>query len=67
MPKQEPWVSVEDVAKYQGIAKVTVYRRVDSKNLPAHRIGRLWKFKLADINNWVRDGGTEEKSGEHGK
>lgn len=50
----EPWVSVEQVANHLGVAKDTVYRWIDSKGLPAHRIGRLWKFKLSDVDDWVR-------------
>lgn len=59
MPDQEPWVSVDVVAKHLGIARDTVYRWIDSKGLPAHRIGRLWKFKLSDIDDWVRAGGAD--------
>lgn len=43
----------------RGIAKDTVYRWIESKGLPAHRIGRLWKFKLSDVDEWVRAGGAE--------
>lgn len=52
----EPWVSVDRVAAHLGIAKDTVYHWIDSKNLPAQRIGRLWKFKLSDVDAWVRKG-----------
>jgi excisionase family DNA binding protein len=37
----EPWVSVEDVSKHLGVAKDSVYRWIDDKGLPAHKIGRL--------------------------
>lgn len=40
----EPWVTVEDVAQHLGVAKDTVYRWRERKSLPAHRVGRLWKF-----------------------
>ncbi len=60
MPDQEPWVSVDAVAKHLGIAKDTVYRWIDARGLPAHRVGRLWKFKLSDIDEWVRAGGAED-------
>ena len=62
MEKQEAWVSVDVVASHLGIARDTVYRWIDSKGLPAHRIGRLWKFKLSQIDSWVEDGGADEKS-----
>ncbi len=57
MRDQEPWVSVDAVAKHLGIARDTVYRWIDSKGLPAHRIGRLWKFKLTQTDEWVEMGG----------
>ena len=60
MLEQEPWASVEDVAKHLGIARDTVYRWIDSKALPAHKIGRLWKFKLSEVDEWVRSGGATD-------
>jgi excisionase family DNA binding protein len=59
MPEQEPWVSVDVVARHLGVARETIYRWIDPKGLPAHRIGRLWMFKLSDVDNWVRAGGAE--------
>jgi excisionase family DNA binding protein len=56
MPDQEPWVSVEVVANHVGIARDTVYRWIEARGLPAHRIGRLWKFKLSEVDQWVRAG-----------
>jgi excisionase family DNA binding protein len=56
----EPWASVEDVAKHLGVAKDSVYRWIEARKLPAHRIGRLWKFKLSEVDEWVRAGGAQE-------
>lgn len=64
MSEQEPWASVEDVAKHLGIARDTVYRWIESKALPAHRIGRLWKFKLSEVDEWVRSGKATDDDGE---
>jgi excisionase family DNA binding protein len=55
----EPWVSVEDVAKHLGVAKDSVYRWIETKRLPAKRIGRLWKFKISEVDAWVQAGGAE--------
>jgi len=55
----EPWASVEDVAKHLGVAKDSVYRWIDTRSLPAHKIGRLWKFKLSEVDEWVRAGGVD--------
>jgi excisionase family DNA binding protein len=62
----EPWASVEDVAKHLGVAKDSVYRWIDTRSLPAHKIGRLWKFKLTEVDEWVRAGGVDAPNDETG-
>ena len=54
----EPWTSVEDVARHLGVAKDSIFRWIERRNLPAHRIGRLWKFKVSEVDEWVRAGGA---------
>jgi excisionase family DNA binding protein len=58
----EPWTSVEQVAQRIGVAKDTVYRWREYKGLPAHHIGRLWKFKLTEVDQWVMAGGAAEET-----
>ena len=55
----EPWTSVDDVARHLGVAKDSIYRWIDRRGLPAHRIGRLWKFKISEVDHWVRAGGAD--------
>lgn len=55
----EPWTSVEDLARHLGVAKDSIYRWIDRRSLPAHRIGRLWKFKISEVDEWVRAGGAD--------
>lgn len=61
----EPWVTVDDVAKHLGVAKDSVYRWIESRALPAHRIGRLWKFKISEVDEWVRAGRSVEDQADH--
>jgi len=58
----EPWVGVDGVARHLGVSHDTVYRWIEHKGLPAHKVGRLWKFKLADVDAWVRSGGASEEA-----
>ena len=50
------WVSVEEIAEYLGVSKDTVYGWIAKKDMPAHKVGRLWKFKTDEIDDWVRTG-----------
>ena len=56
----EPWVSVEQLAKHLGVTRDSIYRWIDRKSLPAHRVGRLWKFKVSEVDAWVCAGGADE-------
>jgi excisionase family DNA binding protein len=55
----EPWVSVETVAGHLGVGRESVYRWIELRGLPAHRIGRLLKFKLSEVDQWVQAGGKK--------
>lgn len=63
----EPWVSVEQIAEHLGVTRDSIYRWIDRKNLPAHRVGRLWKFKATEVDEWVRTGGSDEFKGKGSK
>lgn len=59
MAKPEPWVSIDEIASRLGVAKDSVYRWIEGRHLPAHRLGRLWKFKISEVDAWLRSGGAE--------
>jgi excisionase family DNA binding protein len=63
----EPWVSVDEVASHLGVAKDSVYRWIEAKGLPAHRVGRLWKFRLSEIDEWVQAGGANDDQADTSK
>ena len=50
----ERWASVEEVCAHLGVAQDTIYRWIVKKRMPAHRLGRLWKFKISEVDRWVR-------------
>ncbi len=59
---EDRWLSVEEIADYLGIKRDTVYKWIDRKKMPAHKVGSLWKFKRTEVDNWVRSGGAAEPS-----
>ena len=52
----EPWLSADDIAAHLGVTKDTVYAWIAEKDMPAHKVGRLWKFQATEIDDWVRSG-----------
>ena len=55
---QERWLSIAEIAEHLGLKPDTVYKWIDRKGLPAHKMGRLWKFKASEVDEWVRAGGA---------
>jgi excisionase family DNA binding protein len=52
----ERWVSVDVLAEHLGVKRDSVYRWIERKGLPARKVGKLWKFKLSEVDEWVRAG-----------
>ena len=51
----DKWISIDEAAEYLGIKTVTLRIKKDS-SLPAHRVGKQWKFKCSEIDEWVKSG-----------
>jgi len=52
----ERWLSLDEIANYLGIKRDTVYKWIDRRKMPAHKVGSLWKFKRDEVDEWVRSG-----------
>ena len=53
----ENYISIEEAAKYLGISVITLRSWIKKYNdIPAHKIGKLWKFKISEIDEWVKSG-----------
>lgn len=66
MTEAERWLSVEEIAAHLGVSKETIYRWLEKdghRRIPANRIGRLWKFKASEVDEWIKKGSAEEQQG----
>lgn len=60
--KNDNYISIDEAAEYLGIKTVTLRNRIKKdKNLPAHKIGKLWKFKRSELDAWVQSGQSAEE------
>ena len=55
---EDRWLSVDEIRAHLGVSRDTVYKWIEQKGMPAHRAGRLWKFKEDDVDEWMRTGGA---------
>ena len=54
---EDNYISLEDAAVYLNIKPVSLRKWIKIKeDIPAHQIGRLWKFKKSELDEWVKSG-----------
>jgi excisionase family DNA binding protein len=63
----DKWITVDAVAKYLGVASITIYRWLEKGRIPAHRVGKQWRFKPSEIDEWVKSGSASDNTAEQGK
>ena len=62
----EAWVSLEAIAEHLDVSQDTVRRRIRNEGMPAHKVGRLWKFKISEVDAWIRAGKGEKGDTRYG-
>ena len=56
--EHQKWMGLKEIANHLGVSKEMIYRflaRPKAKRIPAHRIGKLWKFQTEVVDQWIRD------------
>ncbi len=52
----ECWIGIEEAATHLGVTKDTIRNWIKKTDIPAHKIGKLWKFKRSELDTWVISG-----------
>lgn len=58
----EKWVTLKEVQEHLGVGRETILQWIAKRNMPAYKVGRLWKFKLSEVDEWIRSGGAADNS-----
>ena len=54
---EEKWINIDEAANYLSVKPATVRDCIrKGKNIPAHKIGKQWKFKYSELDAWVNSG-----------
>ena len=61
---EDRWLSVDEIADHLGIKRDTVYKWIAERQLPGHKIGRLWKFNKKAVDEWVKTGAAGDGGGD---
>jgi excisionase family DNA binding protein len=57
----EKWRPMSIVVDYLSVRRETVLQWIEKKDMPAHKVGRQWKFKISEIDEWIRSGNAADK------
>lgn len=52
----ENWVTIDEVAEHLKVHKDTIRIWIKKKSFPAHKIGKQWRFRLSEIDEWIISG-----------
>lgn len=57
MMNDDKWIGIEEAANYLSVNKDTIRNWIKKNNgVPAHKIGKLWKFKKSELDQWIKSG-----------
>lgn len=57
----DKWINTDEAAEYLGVKATTIREWIKKdKGIPARKIGRQWKFKKDELDEWVKSGKSAE-------
>lgn len=56
---EDRWISMEEASEYLGVNKDSIRNWIKrGTGIPAHKIGKQWKFKKSELDEWVKTGNS---------
>jgi len=49
----EPVIDSDEAAKFLNINLKTLQKMAHNGELPAYRLGKLWRFRISDLDGWL--------------
>ena len=60
LPADEPLLSVQQVAETLSVSRLTIYRLIERRLLPAFRVARRLRFSRGDVTRYLADVRTRD-------
>ena len=52
-------MNVDEVARYLGVVPDTIYRKARRGEIPAVKMGKMWRFPKEALDKWLNDSALE--------
>ncbi len=56
----ERWLNTKEIAEHLGVTVETIRKWIKTEKIPCHRVGKLWKFKVSEVDSWIISGHAKE-------
>ena len=50
------WLTLEEATKYLKMGKSPLYDLARKRSVPAHKVGREWRFDAKELDAWQKSG-----------
>ena len=50
----DKWLTLEQIAEYLQMSTSSIYKMAQKGKIPAYKVGRQWRFKKEEIDEWIR-------------
>lgn len=57
---EDRYYSTLGIMKNLEIGRDTALRWIAKKEMPAHKVGKKWKLKVSEIDEWINSGNAEK-------
>lgn len=57
----DKWMTMEEMKIYLSASRESIIQWINNNNMPAHKLGRMWRFKASEVDEWIQTGNAETK------
>ncbi|QBE97980.1 hypothetical protein PMF13cell1_03543 [Blautia producta] len=61
----ERWFSLAEISKHLGVSKDTIRSWIKKETIPFHKVGRLYKFRVSEVDAWIESGQSADADKEN--
>jgi len=55
------WMTLKEVAEYLNVSKDSIYRLAQKREIPASKLGNLWRFRKEEIDDWMKNNRSNKR------
>ena len=51
--EMDKWLTLQQIANYLQMSTSSIYKMAQAGKIPTYKVGRQWRFKREEIDEWV--------------